>query len=312
MSDAVATAVAGVEPAAPVSPIAPAAPAAVAPAPPAPPAAVAPAAPATPAAVAPAAPGPDDQRPAAPAAWLQALPAELQGNSTLAKYGSVEAMARAHLETKSALSAKALPAASDEIKGFEAFQVARPADPKDYAIPVPEGGDQRYADGFRGVAHEIGLHPAQAARLAQWNNQQLADALAADMEKGKADLASLADDMARQGQNYDAALQGVAEMLTGIGITDFETSVGALESKIGARPAMELLIKLGAAFAEPARTANGNQPIVRFGALPPDQAAAVFAQKKADPVWVKAAMVEGSAEAHEYAQLQAAMSVQRR
>lgn len=230
---------------------------------------------------------------AAPAAesWLTGLPADLQADATLTRYGSVEDLARGHLEAHRTAKAKAAVSHDVAVDNFDVFGASRPPEAKAYEIAVPEGGDNGYADWFRGEAHKVGLHPAQAKALAEANNAFVAQMATA----AQADLDAFKTEYNGKGGNYDASLQSVAEMLGAVMPGNELASLNALETSIKSRPAMELLFELAKKFGEP--PAGGGQAGERaesVSGLTPDQATARRRELLKDPEFRKQAQIAGS------------------
>lgn len=242
---------------------------------------------------------------AAPAAesWLSGLPAELQGDATLTRYGNVEELARGHLEAHRTAKAKSPVAFDVAIDNFDVFAGSRPAEATAYEIAVGEGVDQGYADWFRSEAHKVGLHPAQAKALADANNAFVAQMGAA----AEADLAAFKTEFNGKGGNYDASLQSVVEMLGAVMPGSELASLDALEKSVKARPAMELLFALAKNFAEPpAGGGGGHDGLANVGSLTPEQATTRRRELLKDPEFRKQAQIPGSAQHKMYNDLIAA------
>ncbi len=223
--------------------------------------------------------------------WLTGLPAELQGDATLTRYGSVEDLARGHLEAHRTAKAKAPIAFDAAVENFDVFAGSRPPEATAYEIGVPEGMDAGYADWFRGEAHKVGLHPAQAKALAEANNAFVAQQAAA----AEADLGAFKTEFNAKGGNYDASLQSVAEMLAAVTPGNELASLNALEASVKSRPAMELLFALAKNFAEPpAGGGEGGGGAVNVAGMTPAQATEQRRALLKDPEFVKQAKVTGT------------------
>lgn len=234
---------------------------------------------------------------------------ELQGDPTLMRFESPEALARGHLEAHRLAKAKSGIAADVVPEGWDAFAVMRPADAAAYTIDVPDGQPSDFADAFRVKAREIGLHPAHAAELAKFNNAFVQQQQAAMKAAGEADVAAWRAELATAGKNPDAVLSDIAGLFDKFGIDPELTGLAAtdIEAKLGSKATLALFTQMAAAFGEQRRIDPDNPGVVDYGAMDPANARRVFDSKKQNPEWVKAAGTPGTKEHGEFTSLSNAM-----
>jgi hypothetical protein len=243
----------------------------------------------------------------APPEWLTSLPDDLKADATLARYADIPALARGLIETKKAVGAPKLPGADTTIDNFEAFHAARPADAAAYDVSVPDGYDAGFGDGFRTLAHEIGLHPSQAKKIVDFNNAAVAGQLQAAQEAAKAEVDAFRTELTSKGGDYQAQLNSVTAMLEKHGLGDPDETMKAvegIEAQLGAARTMKLLFGLAQGFGEPATPpldggANGGAPR-NLDAMTVEQVRAARQEKMSDSEWVRKANMAGTSENREY------------
>lgn len=250
--------------------------------------------------------------------WLGGLPDELKANPTLTRYADLEAFARGHLETKAAASAPKLPTADSAIDNFEAFHAARPADMAAYEITVPEGFKGEFADGFRKLAHDIGLHPSQVAKIVAFNNEFHGGELSAAQQAATAEVEQLKGEIAAAGGDYQGQLNQVSAMLEKHGLGDADATMKALqgiETQVGAGATLKLLFGLAQGFGEPSTPPDPSvqQYGVNLSTASVEDIRKARADKMADVEWVKKARTVGTPEHKQYnAFIQAESAAERR
>lgn len=237
--------------------------------------------------------------------WMGSLPDELKADATLTRYNDLEAFARGHLATKAAVSAPKLPTADTAIDNFEVFHAMRPADPAAYEISVPEGFDADFADGFRAKAHEIGMHPAMAKAIVDWNNEFHGGKLSAAQETAAAEVAQFKTDFTAKGGDYAGSLNQVAAMLEKHGLGDMDKTTAALqgiETQLGAGNTLQLLFGLASGFGEPPTPPDPTveQYGVNLNTATVAEIRAARQDKMRDPEWVKKANTAGTPENAQY------------
>lgn len=200
---------------------------------------------------------------------------DLRGNELLSRYDSPEKLAEAHVEVnKWAAGRIPIPKAGDETAFAEFASKMRPAEAKDYDIPVPEGQSSETADAFRPIFHELGLHPTQATKLTQAWNQFAADSASRIAQAGKDEVTALELQYGPSG--FQQRAQAVNNMLAGMGVA-VEDIVPAMEQVGGgAGKALAALFTMAEKTGELAKV-DGDTVAVRLGAMTPE-----LAQQKLD------------------------------
>lgn len=189
--------------------------------------------------------------------WLATLPEELRGDATLSRYKTVDDLARGHVEAhKVAKSKVMLPGADADDAAWAQFgQQLRPAEAKDYDIPVPEGDDGAFAEKFKAKAHEIGLPPRWAKALAEWQNGEMSESLQAIDQQRNSEVEAFKAST----PDYQRKLSAAEGLLKELGWS--EDDVSAIERQHGAAKTLDLFFKLGDRFGEAARVDGDGKPI---------------------------------------------------
>lgn len=118
-------------------------------------------------------PAPADDR----AKFLNLIPKEYREHASLKDYKDFAGMVKSHVNLVGLLGREPrVPAKDAPPDQWTQFYSAlgRPDTPDKYQVPIPEGDDAptidpEYVDGFRKIAHEIGLTQSQAHKLAEWD-----------------------------------------------------------------------------------------------------------------------------------------------
>ncbi|HEV2746420.1 MAG TPA: hypothetical protein VGW34_03870 [Allosphingosinicella sp.] len=197
--------------------------------------------------------------------WLGALPEELRGDATLSRYADVPALARAHVEAHKVAKSKLVVPAADagaDVWGPVFDALGRPKDAAGYEIPLrklPEhigeeeagkltAAHQAAADEFRSFAHNLGLLPAQARQLAEYNNARIEKAEADYVAAGKADIAAFKEEV---GADYGAKLAAAKATYLKLGLpTSFANE---LDQKVGTANLLRGFFKLAELTGEHGR-----------------------------------------------------------
>jgi hypothetical protein len=213
--------------------------------------------------------------------WQQKfLPAELQGDETLARYGSVPDMAKAFVETRNwARGRVAVPAATDAAAFEEFAGKVRPADAKDYAILGPDGKPTDYGEEWRQDFHDVGLHPIQAQRLVEKHNLREADRISKITQAGKDEITAVELELGPQA--YNMRLAAVDSMLRGAGV-EIADIVPALEQVGGAGKALRGLFALAEKTGELAKV-DGATVEMRMGTMTSEAAQIELDRMSNDP-----------------------------
>ena len=208
------------------------------------------------------------------------LSQDLRGNEALARYGSVDDMAKGLIETQNwARGRVAVPKADDAAAFAEFAGKVRPADAKDYAIAGADGKTTEFGEAFRQKAFEMGLHPLQAKGIVEWNNQQMADQASKITQAGKDEVTAIELELGPQA--YNQRLAAVDSMLKGMDIDIADIAV-ALEQTVGAGKTLRGLFTLAERTGELAKV-DGADVALRMGAMTAEQAQAEVDRMSGDP-----------------------------
>lgn len=227
--------------------------------------------------------------------WRDTLAEEYRGAPEIQNYATLDEAMKGLIESKKAATARVPDFKSEE--GLQAFAAAvRPGDATEYEIPVPEGQPTILADKFRAFAHEIGMPPAWAKAIAEFNNSANAEMIAAEEAKGQADVETLKGAMGAD--KFDAALKGVQAMLPAFGVEMQAEDLAKLDAKLGSGNLLKFLFEVQARVGEPGVIENtggaGNT-----GALNPAQAQERWNLAIQDKGWRAQAKVAGTPEFRE-------------
>lgn len=222
-----------------------------------------------PAAPSPAAPPAASPPPAggAPNDWRASFAPELREAASLAKFQDAGALAKSYVELEKKMGAKLAPPAPDappEAQAAWRAAIGVPDKPEGYALAAPEGvpaeaWDGERANAFAGLAHQLGLTPAQAKGIADWAAKDAAGALEKMTAGIEADGRPMEDVLrAEWGGQYDVQVDRAKRAASEFGD---ETALAALEAKIGGAALVRMFAKIGAAVAEdaPAGMGTGRQ-----------------------------------------------------
>ena len=238
--------------------------------------------------------------------WRAGLPEDLRGDATLGKYTSLEDLARGHLETKRAASAKAVPLPGDSEESRKAFADAlRPESVDAYDFgELPEGMDSEMVDGFRQFAFDSGLPP----HLAKGAMDFYAGAMDKQIEAANAASQKQLDSFkADYGSGYDEKLGEVQKMIEGFTGTPLElgeADLNRLDIKLGSDGLMKFMFALHDRVGDLGYAGEGDNPPAGFQAVAPENAEATWNTKMQDAEWRKKVKTKGSPEARESDYLQ--------
>lgn len=260
-----------------------------------------PAAPATPPATGAETPPPAPPPPAPQ--WLTGLPEDLRGSEHLARYQSIEDLAKAHIETTNWARGRIPIPRADDAKSIEDFVAkARPEKWEDYKIDLAEGADTARADGFKQKAHELGLMPWQVEKLAAFDQAYMTDLQSKLQKQAVDELKTREVNMGPAG--YNRALLAIDNMLASAGVTDLK-AVDALSQVAGAGVGFDLLAHFAKVTGELDKV-GGHDLAMAMGAATPQSAQAEIDRLMLDREFMAKVGVPGSAEAKRWADLNAA------
>lgn len=251
----------------------------------------------------PATPDPATPAPAA-AGWLQSLTDDsLRGSELLARYETVDALAKAHEETtRWARGRVPLPKGDDAAAREDFIAKARPAAASDYEVALPEGADGTRADAFREKAYQLGLMPWQAKELADWSNAFETDAVSRMGQAAQDELKTREINLGPAG--YARTLAAIGNMMATAGIKDAETAMNGLESAFGAGAAFDMLAHFAGKTGELEKVDVADISM-RTGTMQPDSAQAEIGRLMGDRDFMQKAQVAGTPEARKWADLNA-------
>lgn len=209
-------------------------------------------------------PGADGGPPPA-ADWKAGLPEDLR--TAVDKYATPADLAKGYREAEKLIGKKGviLPgenATPEEMQAFHAALGVPPA-PEGYELKAPEGipegaWSDDLAKAFAAEAHKLGLTPAQARGLAEWQTKLSADAMARQgMEPdGRTWEEALRADW---GASYDANIATAVRAMKEFGDQEIQTRLG---DRIGDAAMVRMFYNIGLKVAEdaPAGLGGGGTP----------------------------------------------------
>jgi hypothetical protein len=185
-------------------------------------------------------------------------------------------------------------------------KLGRPKMPSEYALPVPEGQDRKFADAASAKFHELGLSSKQGKELAAWWNQHSADAMKAHDDAEQAALAAEHQQLQKDwGTGPDAAARREIARRAAVALGLDEQSIDTMEKSVGFSKVMKALAKVGDLMREGG--AEGLDAVGSFG-MTPEGARAKRAQLMADKEWRGRAMNPASKEWAELQKLDATIA----
>ena len=168
-----------------------------------------------------------------------------------------------------------------ELDGFY-NKLGRPADPKQYEIPVPQGAPAEFSDAARAKFHELGLTSKQAKALAEWNNEYTGQLQAKQKETYAQTVASENESLKKEwGQAYEQELGKAKNAAKALGIKPEQ--IDALEGSLGFANLMKMMSNIGARIGED-KFVSGDSASVN-GMLTPGGAQARIKQLQGDKEW---------------------------
>lgn len=177
-----------------------------------------------------------------------------------------------------------LPGEKAEQAEIDAFysKLGRPAEAKDYKVDVPAGAPPEYADGFRAVAHQLGLTSKQAEGLVKWNNEFAGNAAAAQQNQSVAAFQADSEALKQAwGAAHDQNVVVARNTVAALGLDN--ATIDKMSAAIGHKPLMELLHKIGAKTGEGEFVSGSGS---NYGsALTPAQAKSRIEELRRDNAW---------------------------
>ena len=161
-------------------------------------------------------------------------------------------------------------------------KLGRPAEPKGYDLPVPEGMPTDFAEAAKIKMHELGLTAKQARELAAWNNEMGAAATAKQKETYEASVAHQNAELKTEwGAAYDQEMGAAKNAAKALGIKPEQ--IDALEGSLGFANLMKMMSNIGKRIGEDKFVDGGASSI--NGALTPAGAKARIQQLQGDKDW---------------------------
>jgi hypothetical protein len=180
-----------------------------------------------------------------------------------------------------------IPGEKAEKAEWDAFygKLGRPADAKDYKIPVPEGDKGEFAKTAAGWFHELGLSQKQAEGVAAKWNEHVGN-LAATEATNRATTFS-ADEAKLKvewGAAYDKNVMIAKEVVGKLGLD--AGAIDKLQGALGHHGVMSLLTKIGSGLGEDSFTTGRDNGSAFGNAMTPAQAKAEIAALQNDKAFV--------------------------
>lgn len=180
-----------------------------------------------------------------------------------------------------------LPGEKAEQAEIDAFysKLGRPADAKDYKIDMPEGAPADYADGFRSLAHQLGLSSKQVEGLVKWNNDYTGNAATAQANQFKVSFDADSEALRQSwGAAHDQNVVLARNVVAHLGLdTKPGGEIDKMSQAVGHKRLMEILHSIGSKTGE-SEFVSGNSS--NYGsALTPAQAKARIAELRTDKAW---------------------------
>lgn len=120
---------------------------------------------------------PDPAGASGAAAWISALPKELQEDASLKKFSDVQGLAKSYINAQKLLGADKIPVpsqhATDEDWQNVFNKLGLPESVDKYEVKFGDQAtlDKKFVDEFKALAHKSGILPKQAQKLADWFTQ---------------------------------------------------------------------------------------------------------------------------------------------
>lgn len=162
-------------------------------------------------------------------------------------------------------------------------KLGRPADPKGYELPLPEGDSGEFADWAKGIFHESGLTATQAKNIAaKWNEYQNSQAQKVN-EIGQQKFQEQESTLKREwGQAFEQEVGFAKKAAKGLGLQ--EAQIDALQSVLGFDGLMKMMNSIGRKLGEDNFVSGGPSG---DGPMTPANAKAKIQALKGDKDWVQ-------------------------
>ncbi len=163
-------------------------------------------------------------------------------------------------------------------------KMGRPADAKDYQLKVPDGVDPTFSEFAKGMFHEAGLTPRQAATLNEkWNayvQETIANQGAAYQQEIERQDRALRQEW---GHAYEGELKSAQKAAMGLGLKPEQ--IDALESALGYSGLMKMMNSIGKKIGEDSFVSSGQNNGSFNGAMTPAAAKSRITMLQGDKEW---------------------------
>ena len=165
-------------------------------------------------------------------------------------------------------------------------RLGRPESPEEYEVPVPEDGDEKFAEAAKKMFHEAGLTPAQAKTVAEKYNEYFQGMAGESHEQIEAERQQEVEALKKQwGAAYEQNLAVVDRAAQQFGMHGEQLE--ALRQAMGPKAAAEFVYNIGAKLGEDQYVDSGSHGNGDFGAMTPAAAREQIQALKADPEFRK-------------------------
>lgn len=205
----------------------------------------------------------------------------------------------------------------DDAEGWKAFNArfgwAAPDDPKDYALPVPDGYKPEFARAMSSKFHELGVPKELGQKIAAAANEITLAQIAADDQaielEHQQDLTRLKTEWGGNFTQLQQLADRQSDQIVKAGWLKPE-QVEGIRDVLGTAGFMKLMANLGSQQGEAKFIqGDGSDPTAALGTLTPEAARARLRQLTSDQDWNKRFQSGGVKEKQEYAQLRHVIAV---
>lgn len=237
--------------------------------------------------------------------WLGSLSEDLRSDATLARYQSIEDLARGHVEAHKLAKSKAVPLPGDTDESRKAFADAlrqQSVDAYDFG-DVPETMDKGLVDGFREWAFAEGVPPHWAKGVVDHYAGAMQQRVDAANQASLADVDGFKKDY---GSGFDAKVAQVRQMLedfTGTALELTDEDRNRFDIRLGSSTLLKYMFAVHDRIGDLAPAGEG-AAAAGVASVAPANANATFDAKMKDAEWRKKALTPGTQEHRESQHLQ--------
>ncbi|CAB4140690.1 hypothetical protein UFOVP669_4 [uncultured Caudovirales phage] len=180
------------------------------------------------------------------------------------------------------------PDADESSWGQVYEKLGRPADPEQYDIKVPEGGDPELTEFYKKAAFEIGLSTKQAQTLFSKWNETVSGKVQAMQQQQAQESEKAVENLKREwGQAYNQQIDAGRRAVAALGFD--QEKLSDYEAKLGTADMLKLFATLGSKMGEPAFEGGERTNATGFG-LTPAAAQQQIADLRSDAKFMEAYM----------------------